>query len=95
MVRQYEYQPCIPTRGTKVPAGQKHHVPIRGQAPTIEGSRDFSWRERLETTMAESYHRSWRAWPSRLKVMELASQPNPTPHQHFSPRSPASQAPPG
>jgi hypothetical protein len=21
MVRQYEYQPCIPTRGTKVPAG--------------------------------------------------------------------------
>src|SRR5258707_6205405 len=43
--------------------------------------------------MAESYHRSWRAWRSRLKVMGLASQPNPTPHQRFTPRSPASQAP--
>jgi hypothetical protein len=28
-----------------------------------------------------------------LKVMGLASQPNPTPHQRFAPRSPASQSP--
>jgi hypothetical protein len=31
--------------------------------------------------MAESYHRSWRVWRSRLKVMGFASKPNPTPHQ--------------
>jgi hypothetical protein len=37
----------------------------------------------------------WRAWRSRLKVMGLASQPNPTPHQRFTPRSPTSQAPSG
>src|SRR6476620_7302126 len=45
--------------------------------------------------MAESHHRSWRAWRSRWKVMGLDSQPNPTPHQLFTPRSPASQAPSG
>jgi hypothetical protein len=30
-----------------------------------------------------------------LKVMGFASKPNPTPHQRFTPHSPASQAPSG
>jgi hypothetical protein len=28
-----------------------------------------------------------------VEVLGLASQPNPTPHHRFTPRSPASQAP--
>ena len=59
----------------------------------FENERVATRAQRFVSVLAN--HRSWRAWRSRLKVMGLASQPNPTPLQRFTPRSPASQAPSG
>jgi bifunctional non-homologous end joining protein LigD len=43
MVRQYEFQPCIPTRGTKVPAGAEwlHEIKHDGYRVIVqrEGKR--------------------------------------------------------
>src|SRR6476661_4407169 len=57
MVRQYEYQPCIPTRGTKVPAGPDwlHEIKHDGYRLIVqrEGKRvrlftrnGYDWRDR-------------------------------------------------
>jgi len=37
MVRQYEYQPCIPTRGTEVPAGPDRFPEIKHYGYRLEG----------------------------------------------------------
>jgi len=57
MVRQYEYQPCIPTRGTKVPAGPdwiheiKHDgyrliVQREGKRVRLLTRRGYDWSDR-------------------------------------------------
>src|SRR3982751_4514763 len=57
MVRQYEYQPCIPTRGTKVPSGPdwlheiKHDgyrliVQREGKRVRLLTRRGYDWSDR-------------------------------------------------
>src|SRR5258705_13875411 len=48
MVRQYEYQPCIPTRGTKVPAGPDWFHEIKHDGYRLIVQRDGA-RVRLFT----------------------------------------------
>src|SRR3982751_4388717 len=57
MVRQYEYQPCIPTRGTKVPSGPDwlHEIKHDGYRLIVEREgkrvrllirRGYDWSDR-------------------------------------------------
>jgi bifunctional non-homologous end joining protein LigD len=72
MVRQYEYQPCIPTRGTEVPAGPdwfhevKHDgyrliVHREGKRVRLLTRRGYDWSDRYPPR-----HRSRPQAPQKL-----------------------------
>jgi bifunctional non-homologous end joining protein LigD len=73
MVRQYEFQPCIPTRGTKVPAGPDWLHEIKHDGYRLIVQRDGA-RVRLFT-------RNGHDWSDRFPLIVEAALQNK--QQHF------------
>jgi bifunctional non-homologous end joining protein LigD len=65
MVRQYEYQPCIPTRGTQVPAGPEWLHEIKHDGYRLIVQRDGA-RVRLFT-------RNGHDWTGRYPLIVEAA----------------------
>jgi hypothetical protein len=73
---------------------QQHYAAVRCEPPTIECSCDFlgvnGWKRERQDRIVGHGGRG-----ACVDVAGLASQPNPTPHQCITPRSPAIQTPSG